>query len=142
MICGICIICVLSRQAAMVTACPYCNYHEKYAYCSFCMNAHRSNNSYKSLTFLLFDDIFIIERLIMLQTDSASSCKYSITFFCFSFLLKFICILFLTLFCYCVCALEPLYHVAFLKDVHVRADRCIVVLRSAYNSPSPCLPRE
>ena len=104
MICGICIVfgkkvkvLLLSstRQAAIVTACPYCNYQEKFAYCSFCMNVHRSNNLYKRLTFLLFDDIFIIERLIMLQTDSASSCKYSTTFFCFSFLLKSICILFL-----------------------------------------------
>ena len=84
-----------ARKAAMVTACPYCNYHEKFAYCSFCMNVHRSNNLYKRLTFLLFDDIFIIERLIKLQTDSASSCKYSTTFFCFSFLLKSNCILFL-----------------------------------------------
>ena len=92
MICGICIVfgkkvkvLLLSstRQAAIVTACPYCNYQEKFAYCSFCMNVHRSNNLYKRLTFLLFDDIFIIERLIMLQTDSASSCKYSTTFFCF-----------------------------------------------------------
>ena len=99
MICGICIvfgkkvkILLLSsaRQAAIVTACPYCNYHEKFAYCSFCMNVHvhRSNNSYKRLTFLLFDDVFIIERLIMLQTDSASSCKYSTTFFLFFILIK------------------------------------------------------
>ena len=99
MICGICIVfgkkvkvLLLSsaRQAAIVTACPYCNYHEKFAYCSFCMNVHvhRSNNSYKRLTFLLFDDVFIIERLIMLQTDSASSCKYSTTFFCFFILIK------------------------------------------------------
>lgn len=142
MICGICIICVLSRQAVMVTACPYCNYHEKFAYCSFCMNVHRSNNSYKSLTFLLFDDIFIIERLIMLQTDSASSCKYSITFFCFSFLLKFICILFLTL----VLLLRMRFGTSLTCRIFERrtraADRCIVVLRSAYNSPSPCLPRE
>ena len=99
MICGICIVfgekvkvLLLSsaRQAAIVTACPYCNYHEKFAYCSFCMNVHvhRSNNSYKRLTFLLFDDVFIIERLIMLQTDSASSCKYSTTFFLFFILIK------------------------------------------------------
>ena len=117
MICGICIVfgkkakvLLLSsaRQAAMVTACPYCNYHGKFAYCSFCMNVHQSNNSYKRLTFLLFDDIFIIERLILHQKDSASFCKYSTIFFCFSFLLKSICIFFLTLFCYCVCALEPL----------------------------------
>ena len=99
MICGICIafgkkvkVLLLSsaRQAAIVTACPYCNYHEKFAYCGFCMNVHvhRSNNSYKRLTFLLFDDVFIIERLIMLQTDSASSCKYSTTFFLFFILIK------------------------------------------------------
>lgn len=65
MICGICVVfgkkakvLLLSsaRQAAMVTACPYCSYHEKLAYCNFCMKVHRSNSSYKRFMFLLFDE--------------------------------------------------------------------------------------
>ena len=151
MICSICIVCgkkakVLflssARQAAMVTACPYCNYHEKFAYCSFCMNVRRSNNLYKRLTFLLFNDIFIMERLIMLQTDSASSCKYSTTFFCFSFLLKSNCILFLN----SVLLLRMRFGTTLtcrIFERHTRASRPLHFSpEKRLQLPSPCRPRE
>ena len=151
MICSICIVCgkkakVLflssARQAAMVTACPYCNYHEKFAYCSFCMNVRRSNNLYKRLTFLLFNDIFIMERLIMLQTDSASSCKYSTTFFCFSFLLKSNCILFLN----SVLLLRIRFGTTLtcrIFERHTRASRPLHFSpEKRLQLPSPCRPRE
>ena len=151
MICGICIVfgkkakvLLLSseRQAGMVTACPYCNYQEKFAYCSFCMNVHRSNNLYKRLTFLLFDDIFIIERLIMLQTDSASSSKYSTTFFLFFILIK----VYLYTFFNSVLLLRMRFGISLTCHIferHTRASRSLHFSpEKRVQLPSPCRRRE